>query len=179
MAVPSSTPAAPRAASACPSEPARLRSSPQRGGLVIGRIVRSTDFERVLSAPTRARSPHFAVHHLQGAPSVPRRSSIPAFSTELSTGLVTDSPKAVDDRVWLGAVVPKRHARRAVTRTLIKRQIRAAAGRQALPGGLWVVRLRSPFGADFVSAASRRLHEAARDELDALLAEAVARPSRA
>ena len=28
--------------------------------------------------------------------------------------------------VWLGAVVPKRHARRSVTRVLIKRQIRRA-----------------------------------------------------
>ena len=151
---------------------------------MIGRIVRSADFERVLSAPTRARSPHFAVHHLQGTPSVPARALVPPFSTELSTGLPTGSPLPVDDLdrapAWLGAVVPKRHARRAVTRTLIKRQIRAAVGRQqALPGGLWVVRLRSPFGPDYVSAASDRLGEAARLELDALLADAMRRSARA
>lgn len=78
---------------------------------------------------------------------------------------------------WLGAVIPKRHARRAVTRTLLKRQIRAAMQRQPrLPGGLWVVRLRAPFDrAQFVSAASDGLRRAAHDELDALLADAARR----
>src|SRR5204862_3023327 len=118
--VPSSTPGAPRAASACRSE--RCRGLPPRRA-VIGRIVRSADFERVLSAPTRARSAHFAVHHLHGAPSLARTRVIPALSTELSTGLAPAPSALVDDRqVWLGAVVPKRHARRAVTRTLLKRQ---------------------------------------------------------
>lgn len=76
---------------------------------------------------------------------------------------------------WLGCVVPKRHARRAVTRTLLKRQIRVAFERHAatLPGGLWLVRLRAPFSpAEFVSARSLLLSEAARTELDHLLAGA-------
>jgi ribonuclease P protein component len=156
---------------------------------VIGRIVRSADFERVLSAPTRARTSHFAVHHLQAAPSLPRRRVIPGFSTELSTGQVPSQGGAVDDspddpppgRVWLGAVVPKRHARRAVTRSLLKRQIRAAVGRQPqLPAGLWVVRLRAPFAREqFPSAASEALSAAARVELDALLADALRRSPRA
>ena len=79
------------------------------------------------------------------------------------------------DRVWFGCVVPKRNARRAVTRTLLKRQIRAAFERHgvALAGGLWLVRLRSPFlKADFVSAASTALAAAARTELDGLLMRA-------
>lgn len=74
---------------------------------------------------------------------------------------------------WLGCVVPKRHARRAVTRSLLKRQVRAAFARHAggLPGGLWLVRLRQPFPlADFPSAASTALAAAARTELDGLLA---------
>ena len=74
--------------------------------------------------------------------------------------------------LWLGSVVPKRHARRAVTRTLLKRQIRAAVDRHAagLPTGLWVVRLRAPFDkARFSSAASEALRRAAREELDAML----------
>jgi ribonuclease P protein component len=148
---------------------------------VIGRIVRSADFERVLSAPTRARSTHFAVHHLQGAPSHGSRQVIPGLSTELSTGRSTVAAPLVDDtRVWLGAVVPRRHARRAVTRTLLKRQIRAAVTRRPeLPAGLWVVRLRAPFALEqFPSAASRALGEAARRELDTLLADAMARPAR-
>jgi len=84
----------------------------------------------------------------------------------------------------MGVVVPKRYAKRAVTRTLLKRQIRAAVQRQAqdakgLPAGLWVVRLRSPFGTkDFPSAASDALRCAARGELDDLLAIAVRRGAR-
>lgn len=78
---------------------------------------------------------------------------------------------------WLGAVVPKRHARRAVTRTLIKRQIYAAAERHRseLPSGLWVVRLRAPIDRTlFASAASTALKVGTRLELEALFT-AVAR----
>lgn len=76
---------------------------------------------------------------------------------------------------WLGTVVPKRHAKRSVTRNLIKRQMRevmqavvataraempaaqtlemSAGAPQVpslpnsvgLPKGLWVLRLKSPF----------------------------------
>jgi ribonuclease P protein component len=170
---------------------------------VIGRIVRSVDFERVLSAPTRARTPHFAVHHVQGVPSVPRKPSSSAATHKLSTDLSTSHeavvPQSVDDLgpampsepvpplqgAWMGVVVPKRYARRSVTRTLLKRQIRAAVARQGaaevgLPAGLWVVRLRSPFAVkDYPSAASDALRQAARGELDTLLADAVRRSLRA
>lgn len=73
---------------------------------------------------------------------------------------------------WLGAVVPKRHARRAVTRSLIKRQIRSVVGAHAsrLAAGLWIVRLRAAFDrAHYVSAASDELRCAARRELDDLV----------
>ena len=73
---------------------------------------------------------------------------------------------------WIGAVVPKRHARRAVTRTLLKRQIYAAAERHRdrLGPGLWIVRLRSPFDPKrFVSAASEALRRDASEELESLL----------
>ena len=74
----------------------------------------------------------------------------------------------------LGAVVPKRHARRAVTRNLLKRQIRRVVHAQpGLPSGLWVVRLRSPFDRKlFPSAASDALRSAAGDELLAVIARA-------
>ena len=80
--------------------------------------------------------------------------------------------------LWLGAVVPKRHAKRSVTRMLIKRQIRRSFGSQeaALAAGLWVVRLRAPFdAATFRSAASEHLRDAAGAELDAALVQAAAR----
>jgi ribonuclease P protein component len=150
---------------------------------VIGRIVRSVDFERVLATPTRARSLHFAVHHLPGTPSLPQRPAIHALPTDLSTGLGLAADHPVDDapapatrgRSWLACVVPKRHAKRAVTRSLLKRQIRAAATRQRqLPDGLWVIRLRAPFDPkQFPSAASRGLSAAARAELDVLFAHAL------
>ena len=68
--------------------------------------------------------------------------------------------------------MPKRHARRAVTRSLLKRQIRASFVRHAdrLPKGIWLVRLRAGFATtEFVSARSAALAEAARLELDGLL----------
>jgi len=75
-------------------------------------------------------------------------------------------------RFWLGAILPKRLARRAVTRNLLRRQIRAAIERHAdgLPGGLWLVRLRTGFArADHPSAASAALRGVARSELDRAL----------
>ena len=75
-------------------------------------------------------------------------------------------------RLRFGCVVPKRHARRAVTRSLLKRQVRAAFGRHAtaLGGGDYLVRLVAGFAtADFPSAASQALARAARGELDQLL----------
>lgn len=74
--------------------------------------------------------------------------------------------------------MPKRHARRAVTRTLLKRQIRSVVGTraEALIGGLWVVRLRAPFDkARFPSAASDALKACAREELERLLDAALLR----
>jgi ribonuclease P protein component len=147
-------------------------------------IEQSTDFERVLRTRSRGQTQHFAVHHLPDRPSLTARARRAALARKLSTGgapegvePVDDSLEAVPDRLWTGAVVPKRHARRAVTRTLLKRQIRTAFERHgaALAPGLWVVRLRAPFDkARFPSAASDQLKLAARTELDQLFAAAVA-----
>ena len=71
--------------------------------------------------------------------------------------------------LWLGLVVPKRYARHAVTRNLLKRQMRAqAVGNQhRLRPGQWLIRLRAPFDARlFTSAASARLQSAMRAELE-------------
>ena len=142
------------------------------------RMVESAHFEQMLTTPTRSRSAHLAVHHLLAAPSslpMPQRWKV---DTDLSTGPAPTCPQPVDDllgRQWLGLVVPKRHARRSVTRSLIKRQIRGAFQRNAhsLPAGQWLVRLRAPFAkTEFVSASSTRLAHAARVELDQLLARA-------
>lgn len=143
------------------------------------------DFERLLATPSRSRSTHFAVHHVAGRPSTPAGRRRGPSADELSTGQVSNSAQSVDNsspELWLGAVVPKRHARRAVTRSLLKRQIRSALERHAaaLPAGLWLVRLRSPFPtAQFPSAASPALAGAARGELDRLLTRVQPSPASA
>jgi ribonuclease P protein component len=146
--------------------------------MVIARLVRSADFERVLRTRTRAHSVHFAVHHIAGRPSAPARPAAGELSTADGRAVnapVDDSSIATPHAVWLGAVVPKRHARRAVTRTLLKRQIRVVVTGHAssMAGGLWVVRLRAPFDRNtFLSAASSELKRAARAELELLLCTA-------
>ena len=147
---------------------------------MIGRLLQAADFERVLKSASRSRSAHFALHHVAQPPVPPRKPVSRVESTDLSTAAAQVCPQPVDDllgRRWLGCVVPKRHARRAVTRSLLKRQIRHAFVRHAehLPPGQWLVRLRCPFAlTDFISARSDRLATASRDELDQLLARVVA-----
>jgi len=148
---------------------------------MIGRIQRPVDFERVLARPSRARSAHFALHHLSAnpAPSAWVAAKLRTAQPELSTGDAQAAHNAVEPTppqgCWVGLVVPKRHARRSVTRQLLKRQIRAAfAERPGMPPGLWVVRLRSPFDRQkFPSAASDALRQAARAELAQLLDRAL------
>ncbi|MCC9596737.1 MULTISPECIES: ribonuclease P protein component [Rubrivivax] len=145
-------------------------------------IVQKADFERVLATPSRSRSAHFAVHHVSGGPCASRWQRLHTAESKLSTGdahagaqPVDDSARPAPEGCWLGSVVPKRHARRSVTRVLLKRQIRAAMARHAdvLPPGLWVVRLRAPFAvAQFPSAASDALRQAARAELEQLFGRA-------
>ena len=168
--------------------PMRLRSPHFAVHHLVGRplplkrpIARAVATSEVATAVERADSVHAPV--------------TASLSTELSTGLTSQLPTGVDDPQdpgpsalvetprsfggfdrWLGLVVPKRHAKRAVTRTLVKRQIRnvAAACAPQLEPGLWVVRQRSPFDAkQFPSAASDALKEAARTELRALFDRAV------
>jgi ribonuclease P protein component len=149
---------------------------------MLGRMLRSADFEIVLGSPARTRSAHFAAHHLPQPPSLARQRLRCVEATKLSTGdpegsaqVVDDHPQCAPDRCWYGTVLPKRHARRATTRNLLKRQIREAMHRHhaRLAHGLWLVRLRAPFDArQFRSAGSRALRAAARDELDGLLTRA-------
>lgn len=145
---------------------------------MIGRLVQKADFERALATPARSRSAHFAVHYVAAGPTPPSRPISATLCPELSTAPAPVCPQPVDDTLaghWIGCVVPKRHARRAVTRSLLKRQIRGVFDQHAsrLPAGQWLVRLRQPFAtAKFVSASSDALRRAARDEIDSLLARA-------
>ena len=85
--------------------------------------------------------------------------------------------RAAQSRLGLGVVVPKRHAARAVTRTLVKREVRTAWQRRApaLAAGTWLVRLRAAFDrATYVSAASAALRKAVRLEVEQLVERCVA-----
>ena len=145
----------------------------------IARLVASADFERVLKGRRRATTAHFAMHHLSGLAAVPASPAPTPSEPQLSTSRCATGALSVDDSSpgdshdgrWLGAVVPKRHARRAVTRALLKRQIYAVGERHraGLDAGLWVVRQRAPFDrAVFPSAASDALKRCARAELESL-----------
>lgn len=76
---------------------------------------------------------------------------------------------------WIGAMVPKRWAKRAVTRNTIRRQIYSVSSEQAFscPGAACVVRLRAGFDRGvFVSASSLALKQQVREELTQLFAQA-------
>lgn len=143
--------------------------------------LKSADFPTALAATALAKSPHFVLHHLAAHPASAEAWRKTAVTTELSTDDAPIASSSVDNehgtgRWWLGLVVPKRHARRSVTRSLLKRQMRAAVAHYSsgLPPGQWLIRLRAPFDArQFASAASAPLRQAARAELDQVLAQAV------
>ena len=151
---------------------------------MLERLVHKVDFERLLGSRSLMRSAHFALHHVSGGP-MPLPAHKNWVSTQdLSTGLDQQGKASVDNSppaLWIGCVVPKRHARRAVTRSLLKRQIRGVFSQHAcrLPAGQWLVRLRQPFATGkFVSSSSAALRQAARDELDALLSLAATAAAR-
>jgi ribonuclease P protein component len=125
--------------------------------------------QRALAAPVRARSAHFVLHCTVPPPIVP----------ELFTELAPEPDRSVDNTdaasTGLGLVVPKRWARRAVTRNLIRRQMREAARRHHLRiavGAAVLLRQRAALDrARFPSAASAALREAVRAELDVLFSQ--------
>ena len=115
-----------------------------------------------------SRSNHFALHRRAlDVPARPEASTAPAAHA---------SPFPMAD-LWIGALVPKRWARRAVTRNAIRRQIYSvcAAFERELPPAAHVVRLRTGFDRSrFPSASSAALKAAVRAELQALFAGAAA-----
>ena len=116
-----------------------------------------------------ARSEHFALH--RSSLSVHALATAESNSAEPKTRSPLFSPT---DELWIGAMVPKRWAKRAVTRNAIKRQIYNVSAefsprqRQAA----FVVRLRRDFSRiTFPSATSDHLKQAIRSELLALMRE--------
>ena len=171
------------------------------------RLKTRAQFQAALGGETVARTAHFALHRvaldlcssvasvaavpaeMQGSAAVPTGGAAqvaaaapsPSVVSKVSARSVQVPLFAVAD-VWLGAMVPKRWARRAVTRNAIKRQIYAVATAldQPLLQAAHVVRLRSTFDRkQFVSASSCALKQAVRAELVQLFARAAARGAAA
>jgi ribonuclease P protein component len=143
----------------------------------IRRVRTAAEFERLLRRRPCVISAHFSVHHLGAARGTGSQLASRPVVPELSTEAGAETVSFVDDsvrepsspRLALGIVVPKRFARRAVTRTLIKRELRAAwrRGAPVLDAGAWLVRLRAVFDASrFRSAASSALRTAVRLEVE-------------
>lgn len=95
-----------------------------------------------------------------------------ALQLSRASGVPASRKAGAVEGVWLGCVVPKRHARRAVTRNLLRRQIRQVAQdiEPSLQDGLWLVRMRLDFDRKiYPSAASQALKGVAREELTRVL----------
>ncbi len=129
----------------------------------------------LLSAPTLAKTAHFV---LQAAPHRPVAQELPTEAAPDRTESVDNSVSVFTAPLGLALVVPKRHAKRAATRHLIKRQMREALRRRldGWAGRQLLIRQRGPFDRQqFPSAASDALRAVVRAELDLLFARAAAR----
>lgn len=134
------------------------------------RLKTRPQFQAVLSGGIVARTSHFALHRLVLEPA---GVGVSEPSAEEGSKAVLAKPLFSHvDQTWMGAMVPKRWAKRAVTRNAIKRQIytiTGAADGVRLPQAAYVVRLKSAFDRkEFISATSDELKLAVRLELHRL-----------
>jgi len=109
----------------------------------VQRLKTRAEFQAVLAAGIAARTAHFALHRMP-------------------------HPEPA-----IGVVIPKRWAKRAVTRNTIKRQVHSVSQSVPLPAAAYIVRLRTGF-AGFRSATSDALKRAVRGELTQLFAQVAA-----
>ena len=123
-----------------------------------------------MAGSTIARTAHFALHCVSLSAHAPANGlathPVPAKAQNKSTAMQARPLFDVCD-VWMGAMVPKRWAKRAVTRNAIKRQIYNAGdlAEPSLARAAHVVRLRSGFDTVYPSATSDALKTAVRMEL--------------
>lgn len=137
------------------------------------RLKTRPQFQATMAAGTLVRTPHFALHCLRLDVS-----AVSAVSARADGEAAHRLFAPADAARWLGPLVPKRWARRAVTRNAIRRQIYAVAQHftALLPAAAYVVRLRAAFDrTQFPSAASLALKRAVRAELEQLFTRALAR----
>jgi ribonuclease P protein component len=134
-----------------------------------------------MAGGTVSRTPHFVLHRASfPEPPVSADPAAPAGPPDaLGSRLRGNDGKGlfgVRNEPWIGAVVPKRWAKRAVTRNGIKRQIYSVSASFAsrLPAAAHVVRLRTDFArAQFPSAWSDTLKASVHGELLQLFEQVV------
>lgn len=129
------------------------------------RLKTRAQFQAVLAGAVVARTVHFALHCARLDQALLKQETSPASVALFG---VADC--------WIGAMVPKRWAKQAVTRNAIKRQIYSVSTdfESALPVAAHVVRLRAVFDRQqFISASSDALKTALRQELRQLFARAL------
>ena len=146
------------------------------------RLKTRPQFQAAMAGGTVSRTAHFALHRL--VLSADGSQASVAAPTGPGSLPHVQGPQALFalPGVWLGAMVPKRWARRAVTRNTITRQIYTVGATfearlaQAAPDAAHVVRLRCAFDRQqFVSATSDQLKQAVRAELLQLFGHAAKR----
>lgn len=126
-------------------------------------MTQRAQFQAVLAGQTVARTAHFVLH----------RKPLPPDAVDALFPPCQDPAAA--PAAWVGAMVPKRWARRAVTRNAIRRQIYTltASAADQFADAAHLVRLRAGFAkTEFPSASSPALKNAVRAELQQLLARA-------
>jgi ribonuclease P protein component len=129
------------------------------------RLKSRAQFQAVLAGAIVAKTLHFALHrNVLNAKPVPSQPGKPVDAH--APGLFPEQD------MWIGAMVPKRWAKRAVTRNAIKRQIYTVSAdfSPQFAQAAFVVRLRSSFSrTEFVSAVSDQLKQTVRAEVQALM----------
>ena len=126
------------------------------------RLKQWSEYQAVMAAGSVARTPHFMLHQWQ----LPVKAST-------GSGFEQTPTLFVDGVLMMGALTPKRWAKRAVTRNMIRRQIHAVFQefKTSLKPTAYVVRLRATFQTQtYVSASSDVLKQAVREELKQLFA---------
>ena len=115
-----------------------------------------------MSASAVARTPHFVLHQWQ-----------PSAKASIGSGFEQAPTLFVDGVLTIGALTPKRWAKRAATRNLIRRQVHSVSREveKSLMPTAYVVRLRATFNSQkFISASSDELKQVVREELKLLFA---------
>ena len=152
--------AAPKAANVWPFDPRQTPTLPISAVDMqpLKRIKAWAQFQQLMKNPPVARSKHFVVH----------RATNPAPAP---ADVIKPDPSHVNG-LCLAALLPKRWAKRAVTRNALRRQIYAAFASQQtqLIPVPHLVRMRAAMDPTlFTSACSDPLKKAVRQEIDQLL----------